>query len=98
MVKKIVTIFFLLVFVNFILAPTFIKLIDNSVDISEVYNIPEEEKNSKEIKDIEILFFEFNNRLDEEVFSLKNTTSYYYFKNYIKPHINLISPPPKNIS
>lgn len=86
-----------MIFVAFIMAPTIIRLIDDSVDISIIYTTSEEEKGGEKIKEIEVLFFELKHSLDEEVLSLNNSTSYYYFKNYLKPHLNLISPPPETI-
>ena len=97
MSKSIGSIFFTLIFVAFLMAPTIIRLIDDSIDISVVYTTSEEEKGGEKIKDIEVLFFELDHCLDEEVLSLNNSTSHYYFKNYIKPHLNLISPPPEYI-
>jgi len=97
MSKSIGSIFFTLIFVAFLMAPTIIRMIDDSIDISVVYTTSEEEKGGEKIKDIEVLFFELNHSLDEEVLSLSNGTSHYYFKNYLKPHLNLISPPPEYI-
>jgi len=97
MQKNISSIFLTLIFVAFIMAPTIIRLIDDSVDISIIYTTSEEEKGGEKIKEIEVLFFELKHSLDEEVLSLNNSTSYYYFKNYLKPHLNLISPPPETI-
>jgi len=97
MQKNISSIFLTLIFVAFMMAPTIIRLIDDSIDISVVYTTSEEEKGGEKIKEIEVLFSEVKHCLDEEMLSLNNSTSYYYFKNYLKPHLNLISPPPEYI-
>ena len=97
MSKSIGSIFLTLIFVAFIMAPTIIRLVDDSIDISIIYTTSEEEKGGEKIKNLEVLFFEHKHSLNEEVLSLNNSASHYYFKNYIKPHLNLISPPPETI-
>ena len=96
MSKNIGSIFFTLIFVTFLVAPTIIRLIDDSIDISIIYTTSEEGENSGEKnKDIEILFFDLSHNLDGDVLSKNDNTIHYYFKNYIKPHLNLIFPPPE---
>ena len=70
--------------------------VDSSIDVSIFYALSEEEeKGSEKNKDKEIFFFEFN--ISESDFALNETNNSlgYYFKNYPKPHLNLISPPPE---
>lgn len=96
MPRNLVSLFLTLIFVAYLTAPTIIKLIDKSVDISVIYAGSEEgEKGGEKVKDVEVLFYEFNHNLEGlENFSNVNSSNY-YFKNYPKPHLNLISPPPE---
>lgn len=76
-------------------APSVIAVLDNSVDTSIFYSLAEEEEsgNSKN------LLFPFSLGCSETVNNTRlNTLEYfgYYFKNYSKPHLNLIFPPPDN--
>ncbi|RIA10977.1 hypothetical protein OE09_2859 [Flavobacteriaceae bacterium MAR_2010_72] len=96
MKKKSIAIFFTIVFMAIITTPTIISAIDKSVDISVFYSMSEEEESHK-----------VPNKLFETLFTKPNPVNYYlsstavdnslgyYFKNYPKPHLNLISPPPE---
>ena len=79
----------------FIVAPTIIFMVDDSVDISLIYaSAEEEEKGHEKNQNIEVFTPQFNDN-DSDMSSLDNeNNSRYYFKNYPKPHLNLISPPP----
>ena len=80
---------------GFIIAPTVLTMLDNSIDTSIFYSsAEEEEKGSEKEKNIEILFavsntHESNFKHSETVSSIE-----YVFKAYAKPYLNLISPPP----
>ena len=89
-------IFFSILFMAIVSAPTVISSIDDSVDISSFFGIDEEEEESENLK----LLFENNLELSEDDFVLKTRGSFigYKFKTYPKPHLNLISPPPEFIS
>ncbi|KJD33936.1 hypothetical protein PK35_04150 [Tamlana nanhaiensis] len=92
MTKKTIVIFFSVVLLAFITAPTIIASIDDSIDISMFYNnIAEEEELGK----IKLQY----NKSSHETLNLASLTSEvqiaYYFKNYPNPHLNLISPPPE---
>jgi hypothetical protein len=74
-------------------------LVDDSIDISFVYDMSEEEEekgneSSKEFEnrvvDLEIKLITFNTTEDFTYFM-------YTFKTYQKPHLNLIYPPPELI-
>jgi len=86
------SIFFTIIFMAFIAAPTIIATIDDSVDISLFYNVNEEEEsgNFKLIFQDKTDFFETN----YDGNALRSLTGY-TFKNYPKPHLNLITPPPE---
>ena len=96
MSRTIVSIFLSSLFLLFLTAPTIILIIDDSADVSIFYSSSEEEeKGSEKNKEIELLFFDLNNSyLDFASSEVENNLGY-YFKNYPKPHLNLISPPPE---
>ena len=88
-------VFFTILFVAILSAPTIISSVDDSVDISYFYSLAEEEENEKTFD----LIFEVI--IDSEIFlDSKNNNGkiVYTFKKYTKPHLNLISPPPEFIS
>lgn len=100
MKQKLSAIFFLLIFSALITAPTFIMAIDSSIDISCFYSINEEEeekghesaKQGKHFYNESMLMIDYIKGFD------KKKQHVYFFKNYPKPHLNLISPPPEFIS
>lgn len=91
MYKNTIAIFFSLVLLALISVPSIIVVIDDSVDISMFFSVSEEEESYKiKIKTPEDL-------IDNNSFLRYKTSEaiVYYFKNYPKPHLNLISPPPE---
>ena len=93
--KKTIAILFSILFVAFITAPTIIIAVDNSVDVSIFYSITEEENENLKLPFPDNGF----NGLENLITLDTKENSGYYFKNYPKPHLNLISPPPEqNIS
>lgn len=90
--KYYISIFFTIIFMAFITAPTIISSIDDSIDISLFFNLNEEEE-SENFKLI------FEDRIEYAEAGNKSTTEKalmgYTFKNYPKPHLNLITPPPE---
>jgi hypothetical protein len=97
MPKSIISILLTLIFVGFLTAPTIIKLIDNSADISIFYTTssPEEEKGADKKIDVEVLFNTIYMANLDFTSIKKGNNSDFYFKNYPNPHLNLISPPPE---
>lgn len=97
MPRNVVSIILTLIFVAFLTAPTIIKLIDNSVDISIFYSssTQEEDKGVEKNNDVEILFYSFISTDSNSFSTEKENSLEYCFKNYPKPHLNLISPPPE---
>ena len=97
MSKSIISITLTIIFVGFLTAPTIIKLIDNSADISIFYTTssPEEEKGAEKKIDSEILFNIILMGNLDNTSNKKGNNSDFYFKTYPKPHLNLISPPPE---
>lgn len=91
MLNKAISIFFTILFLGLISAPSIIVAIDDSIDISILYSLSEEEE---ETKNLEVIVSENNEDTRSLVYSMKFENSGYHFKNYPKPHFNLISPPP----
>ncbi|WP_299249112.1 hypothetical protein [uncultured Lacinutrix sp.] len=91
MLKKHISIFFTILFLAIITAPSIIMILDDTVDISVFYSLSEEEE---EIKHAKLLFSDNEEDLDYLRSILKTNNLCYFFKNYSKPHLNLISPPP----
>jgi hypothetical protein len=91
MIKHTIAIFFTLILLALIAAPSIIIAIDDSVDTSIFYSATEEEETSK------IKLQWPNDFIDSErviVFDNLETIEY-FFKTYPKPHLNLIFPPPE---
>lgn len=97
--KNILAIFFSIVFVSLITAPTLLVLLDDSIDISLIYDISEEEeeKSSEKNKELEVFVVEFPSELNGYKTSKSKAHTEQAFKTYPKPHLNLISPPPEFI-
>ncbi len=73
-------------------------MVDDSIDISILIDSSDEEEKGKEnIKDIQLSVSELDGN-ESDYFSDETENDLgYYFKNYPKPHMNLISPPPDHI-
>ena len=96
MIKTTIALFFTTLFMALILAPTVIVVLDDSIDTSIFYSVTEEEENCKS-KNL-ISPFSLQNHDFSTDFKLKTHLVFsYHFKNYPKPHLNLISPPPEYI-
>jgi hypothetical protein len=98
--KNSIAIFFTLIIMAMCSAPSIIAAIDDSIDISIILSLNEqEEKEGNEIKDIQVLVSEISNFNSEIESSENRNNSGYYFNDYSNPQLNLISPPPQsNIS
>ena len=89
--KNTFAIFFSLLLVALISAPTIIIAFDDSVDMSVFYSVTEEEETCK----IKLPSPTILNDTDC-ILGLKRVQDIaYYFKNYPKPQLNLILPPPE---
>jgi hypothetical protein len=100
MKQKLSAIFFLLIFLALITAPTFVMVIDDSIDISCLYSISEEEeeKGHEVTKEGKVFYYESMQMIDYIKGFDKKKQHVYFSKKYPKPHLNLISPPPEFIS
>ncbi|SNR53044.1 hypothetical protein [Lutibacter flavus] len=92
MFKKTVSIFLTILFLGIISAPSIIVSIDDSIDISVLYNISEEEEETNNLK---LVVSEIDDDTDSYPITFKNQSLGFYFKKHPKPHVNLISPPPE---
>lgn len=96
MLKQIVSICFTALFVLFLMAPTVVVLIDDSVDVSVFYaTSEEEEKGGKKISEKELLCQEMAETNLSIVFWDNDLDLEYFQKKYPNPHLKLTSPPPK---
>lgn len=96
MSRNSVSIFFLFSFLVFLSAPSIIAMADNDVDVSLFFSMAEEEENgSPKVKTVKDIILESHD--NDGFVSLKEEINHlsYYLKRYSKPHLNLISPPPK---
>ncbi|WP_084399534.1 hypothetical protein [Pseudotamlana agarivorans] len=95
MSRHFVSIVLSVIFLGFITAPTIIQLVDESVDISFFYSYTEEEeKGPTKNVNKEIVVLGDSNNESGFLFSSNENNMGYVFKNYAKPPINLVSPPP----
>ncbi|MEM5566515.1 hypothetical protein WNY78_15440 [Psychroserpens sp. AS72] len=90
MYRKTIAILFSVIFVALITAPAIIIAVDDSIDVSIFYSITEEEEKET------IKVFPPNELYEDDYLltSGANDNLGYFFKNYLKPHLNIISPPP----
>lgn len=95
MSTKFISILFSIVFFAFLITPTVIAIVSESVDVSAFFESSEEDKELGIDKDIEVFLSETS--IVSSVFAINNkkNNSRYFFKTYVKPHLNLISPPPQ---
>ncbi|WKB82671.1 hypothetical protein QYR09_06450 [Cellulophaga lytica] len=90
MYKKIISIFFTLLFLAFLSAPTIITMVNDTIDISAFYSFSEEEDNCAK------KYLSVDNFSETNVsYVLKRETQGYSDKKYPRPLINLVSPPPE---
>jgi len=94
--RSIISISLSILFLVFTVAPTIIVMIDDSIDISCFYiSEEEEEKGSEKNKDQDVIFSEYIITENYQALNKEKNNLIYYFKEYSKPHLNLISPPPE---
>lgn len=94
MYKKEIAISFIIIFVSLIAAPSIITAFDDSIDTSIFYSLTEEEEHCKSKI---VPHFSSDNDALTDISLQSNKFFSYQFKNYSKPHLNLISPPPDQI-
>lgn len=96
MTRNIGSIILSLFFLAFLMAPTVLRIVDDSIDVSAFYAAAEEEESgSEKTKTFEVLL-NISTVNDFGYSAAKsNKNQGYYFKTYPKPHLNLFSPPPE---
>ncbi|MBU2949883.1 hypothetical protein KO493_04135 [Tamlana agarivorans] len=95
MSRHFVSIILSTIFLAFIAAPTVIKIVDESIDISFFYSFAEEEENgsTKNVNKEIVVLADLNNESSFFI-SFKENNMGYVYKSYAIPHLNLVSPPP----
>ena len=96
MTEKAISIFFTILFMAFITAPSIIVVIDDSFDITILFGNAEEEESEKNTN-LEILHISNSNNREDFLSSINELYLEYRFNYYSIPHLNLISPPPEYI-
>lgn len=97
MLRSIISILFTSLFLLFLMAPTIISMVDDSIDVSVFYTTSEEEeKGCKKNTEKEFLYYDMNTENLEFASNDNNINSEYYLKKYFNPHLKLTSPPPKS--
>lgn len=99
MFKNVLAIFLSSFFILIVVMPTVIVVLDDSADVSIFYNSSEEEKDKSQEKNIDKEFISSleNTSLKINVKAFEESSLYYYFNVYKKPHIKLSFPPPKAV-
>ena len=90
-IKYRIAVFFTILFMALITAPTVILSLDNTYDVSSFYSINEEEENQNLKLVFESISLDSDSLFEDQV---NHQFIGYTFKHYPKPHLNLISPPP----
>ena len=95
--KNKIAVFFSIVFLLFIIAPTVITMVDRTVDISIIYSNSEEESSSKQAENVKIILLPL--KINDFIFSstIKVNASIFTNNNYTKPYLNMVFPPPENL-
>jgi len=96
MLRKGIAFLLLSIFILSASMPTIVSLVDKDVDISYLLDFNEEESKEKEMsKDSETKIIELNSpNISLCGLELSNLMDF-YLKNYSKPYLNLILPPPR---
>jgi len=81
----------------FIVTPSIVAYIDNSVDVSFAFNINEEESSSKNEINLEFNFEEHRSNYASIQYLQEHThTDVFYTENYPSITLDVICPPPKS--
>ncbi|MBQ0768777.1 MAG: hypothetical protein KBT58_05760 [Bizionia sp.] len=95
MYKKTISVLFTVLFAGFLMMPTLVVALDDTVDVLMLFSVNEEEESSKS-KTFEVVHTSEDDECDILQGLKVKVNSKYCFKNYSKPHLNLISPPPEH--
>ncbi|TYC13440.1 hypothetical protein ES677_06835 [Bizionia gelidisalsuginis] len=95
MPKLSLSIILVFLFVGFLVTPTVIVAINDTVDVSGFYNATEEEEQNNIFKNSVVFQLSQTNELLTFQLAKGKAHILYRFKNYSKPNLNIISPPPE---
>jgi len=96
--KNVISVFFSFIFLLIIAAPTLLLVAEDSLDVSFIIDIGEEENTEKESKNnLEIDVFKTNELVETYLDSENTIFSEYYFRSYGKLYKKLHSPPPEQV-
>ncbi len=97
MFRKGIALFFLSIFLISAMAPTIVSMLNGDSEICFLMDIGDEESKEKEkSKDAETKIVHLSNT-NLSLYGLElSDTMGYYLKNYAKPYLNLVSPPPEH--
>ncbi|MDA8893790.1 hypothetical protein N9I78_02320 [Flavobacteriaceae bacterium] len=98
MSKAIITFFFSMIILASIVSPTFINLHEFNVEITEIVDYGEEEKENKgneSLKDIEVKIYYINDKVGTVLDLKKNKRIRFLSRNYTFSLTELNSPPPE---
>jgi len=100
MYKPTVALFFSLLFVALITAPTIDMLLDSDYDVSILLDsCDEEEKEGKESKkDIEVKVLQISDKDSSSIALIETSLLGFYFNKYASAHKELFLPPPEHRS
>lgn len=100
MLKRSLSIFFTVLFMATIIAPSVIVFVDDTIDVSFLLDASEEEeeKGKEKNKELEVFVVDSLSASDGLFSSEREDNLQYTYKKYPKPHLNLILPPPEFIS
>ncbi|SEP85258.1 hypothetical protein SAMN05421824_0492 [Hyunsoonleella jejuensis] len=97
MLRNTIAILLVSIFMLIVVTPTVMILIDDDIDVSEIYAASEEEKEKSQEKNGEkdFIVLEIQHPLSARIMSFEENNLEYCLKMYKKPHIQLSFPPPK---
>jgi len=97
MYKSTIAIFFSLLFVTLVTAPTIALVMDADYDVSILLETnEEEEKEGKEsLKDIEVKVLQILQKSSSDILSSQISILGFYSNTYSSAHKELVSPPPE---
>lgn len=96
MLRRIISIYFTVLFVLFLTTPTIVAILDSSVDVSVIFATSEEEENGCKKSPVKELIYNDIGMTELDFGSADNEHDLeYYLKKYPSPHLKLTSPPPQ---
>lgn len=94
MFKRLLSISFILLFMVTISLPSMVLFMEDSIDVTLLLDISEEEEENEKNKELELFQLSVENLKKNEITSIFKIDIHYQFKTYATPHLNLVFPPP----